>query len=170
MAMSANETALAGLVARLEAAVLRLERLDPRIIQNFSPPTPPRSVPASSVPVHTPAPAPVPSTSSSGGDAPSVAAFRELLESTDFGVARVLAAADKIGGQVLVATKLLQDAFTAEYGIVKAISHCKVGWKVMGAPVVEKEADQRDLACSRGRAVTVLISPHQLTEPVLPQC
>jgi hypothetical protein len=52
-----------------------------------------------------------------------VAAFDELVQTR---VGRLLVVADKIGGQVLQSSQLLQRAFEAEKSIVFAISQCKV--------------------------------------------
>ncbi|KAG6542898.1 hypothetical protein Mapa_015802 [Marchantia paleacea] len=57
-----------------------------------------------------------------GAISPSVAAFDELLKTK---LARVKAAAVKIGGSVLKATEVLESAFEAERNIVLAISQCK---------------------------------------------
>jgi adenylyl cyclase-associated protein len=51
-----------------------------------------------------------------------VAAFDELVQTR---VGRLLVVADKIGGQVLQSSQLLQRAFEAEKSIVFAISQCK---------------------------------------------
>jgi adenylyl cyclase-associated protein len=101
------------LVARLEAAVARLEGLGARAdsttatVQGIASLTGEGKGAAAGVT----APAPV------------VAAFDELVQTR---VGRLLVVADKIGGQVLQSSQLLQRAFEAEKSIVFAISQCKV--------------------------------------------
>lgn len=91
------------LMTRLEAAVARLEGLS----------------------AATPAPA-----ASSGGichDATpdkSISAFDDLVSDS---LGRVLDAAGKIGGEVLDATKVLEEAFSALKQLIVESKHCQVG-------------------------------------------
>ncbi|XP_020276905.1 cyclase-associated protein 1-like [Asparagus officinalis] len=88
------------LIERLEAAVARLE-----------------SLPLGSQPAI--------SSRDLSGDSPSdpaVIAFDELAEKS---LGRVLSAAEKIGGQVLEATKILQEAFAAERDLLVKAKQCQ---------------------------------------------
>eukprot|EP00897_Mesotaenium_endlicherianum_P004116 jgi/Mesen1/3732/ME000203S02821 len=93
------------LVVRLEAAVERLESVG----KVSSVPT---SLAAKSEPV-----VPV-----SAGVSSSVTSYQELL---DVNLLKLRNAADKVGGQVLDATKILESAFKAELRVVQAIAQCK---------------------------------------------
>ncbi|KAJ6827121.1 cyclase-associated protein 1-like [Iris pallida] len=83
------------LVARLEAAVARLESLS---AAGSKPPSSARDLPSAAAAVDLPTD-------------PSIVAFDELVEKS---LARVSSAAYKIGGKVLEATKILKEAFAAE--------------------------------------------------------
>lgn len=114
-AMAADQASFTAVVARLEAAVARLEGLGSRAISS----SPVQGI--SSLAGEGPgAPSGVPVTSA------VVTAFDELVQAR---VGRFLVAADKIGGQVLQASQVLQRAFEAEKAVVYAISKCKV-WRL----------------------------------------
>eukprot|EP00250_Pteridium_aquilinum_P002137 c12340_g1_i1 orf=342-1844(-) len=104
--MADLQSSLSSIVQRLEAAVARLECVSPGQAPAVS--SRDLSFVASGSP-------------SESVDA-SVAAFDSLIESH---VGRVLAAADKIGGQILTGSQLLKDVFSVERAIILAISKCK---------------------------------------------
>ena len=109
-AMATDQASLNAVVARLEAAVARLESLGSQAISS----APKQGI--SSLVAGPPPPA-------GSASSPSVAAFDELVQSR---VGKLLAAADKIGGNVLQASQVLQRAFEAEKAVILAISQCKV--------------------------------------------
>ena len=108
--MATDQASLNAVVARLEAAVARLESLGSQAISG----APKQGI--SSLVAGPPPPA-------GSASSPSVAAFDELVQSR---VGKLLAAADKIGGNVLQASQVLQRAFEAEKAVILAISQCKV--------------------------------------------
>lgn len=106
--MADLQSSLSSIVQRLEAAVARLESIEGRSTTASA-----RALPADvSVSAGSPA---------ASLDA-SVSAFDSLIDSD---VARVLAAAQKIGGQVLQGSQVLKEAFSVERGIILAIAKCK---------------------------------------------
>lgn len=105
--MADLQASLNSIVQRLEAAVARLESAQGH----------PAASSSSSRDV-----ALVGAVSSSDSTEAFVAAFDSLIESH---VGRLLAAADKIGGQVLQGSQLLKEAFAVERSIVLATSKCK---------------------------------------------
>ena len=107
-----------GLVARLEAAVGRLET----VVTGTSSAVPPPSVSSPGIDASTPA-ALTPTNPSAPQDAPIVAAFDELISSS---LARLVSVGDKLGGKVQQASKLVLRAFKEEHNIIKCISQCKV--------------------------------------------
>lgn len=101
--MADLQASLSSIVQRLEAAVARLESVQGHATATSSSS---RDLAASS---------------SDSVDA-CVAAFDSLIDSH---VGHVLAAADKIGGQILHGSQLLKEVFSVERSIILAISKCK---------------------------------------------
>uniref|UniRef100_A0A0C9RUY9 Adenylyl cyclase-associated protein n=1 Tax=Wollemia nobilis TaxID=56998 RepID=A0A0C9RUY9_9CONI len=106
------------LVARLEAAVSRLETIESKLgLQSTS---------SSSVPAIPRESALLPSITASAAsgdnDSPNISEYDQLLEKS-FG--RVLGAAEKIGGQVLESTLLLKSALAVHRDFLLKIKKCK---------------------------------------------
>lgn len=114
--MAMDQSSLEAVVMRLEQAVSRLEGLGSRATST----SPDQGISSLVGPP------------GAGAPLPAVEAFDQLVQAR---VGRVLAAADKIGGGVLLTSQVLQRAFEAEKAVVHAISQCKVCGECTGGDV-----------------------------------
>ena len=80
------------------------------------------AAPAPAAAAARPAAAPVPAAAAGGGTS-ALAEYRQLLSVQ---VAKLLDAAEAVGGQVLSATRVLAEGFTREAAVVEAIGACQV--------------------------------------------